>query len=92
MLGLDYDVIHVSLNGSPDEVSKAFGHATLVRSPSVLESKWHRNVAERSKQGDERGHELVKLFHHDLMVLGVRIKEAQGFTPRGRVNYLIYAW
>ena len=30
-LGLDYDVVHVSLNGSPDEVSKAFGHATLVR-------------------------------------------------------------
>ena len=40
-LGLDYDVIHISLNGPLDEVSKAFGHATLVRSPSVLESERH---------------------------------------------------
>ena len=32
LLGLDYDVVHISLNGSPDEVSKAFGHAMLVRS------------------------------------------------------------
>ena len=49
LLGLDYDVVHVSLNGLPDEVSKAFGHATLVHSNDVLESEWHRNVAERSK-------------------------------------------
>ena len=76
MLGLDYDVIHVGLHDSPDEVSKAFGHAMLVRSPGVLESERHRNVAERSKQGDERGRELVGLFHRDLMVSGVRIKEA----------------
>ena len=76
MLGLDYDVIYVSLNGPPNEVSKAFGHATLVHSPSILESEQHRNVAERSKRGDERGCELVGLFHHDLMVPGVCIKEA----------------
>ena len=48
----------------------------LVRSPSFLEFERHRNVAERSEQGDERGCELVRLFHRDLMVLGVRIKEA----------------
>ena len=76
MLGLDYDVIHVSLNGPPDEVSKVFGHATLVRSPDVLESEQHRNVAKRPKRGDERGRELVGLFHHDLMIPVVRIKEA----------------
>ena len=76
LLGLDYDVVHVSLNGPPDEVSKAFGHAMLVRSPGVLESKRHRNVTERSERGDEIGRELVGLFHRDLMVLRVRIKEA----------------
>jgi len=68
LFGLDYDVIHISLNGLPDEVSKAFGHAMLVRSLGVLESERHRNVAEQSEWGDERGRELV--------VPGVRIKEA----------------
>ena len=37
--GLDHDVIHLGLNGPPNEVSKAFDHATLVRSPNVLESE-----------------------------------------------------
>ena len=74
--GLNHDVINVGLNGPPDEVPKTFGHAMLVCSPSVLESEWHHNIAERSKQGDERGHELVGLFHRDLIVLGVCIKEA----------------
>ena len=41
--------------------------------------------------GDERHRELVGLLHHDLMVAGVRIKEAEGFTPQGRVDYLVYA-
>ena len=35
---------------------------------------------------------MVELFHHNLMVPGVRIKEAEGFIPQGRVNYLVYAW
>ena len=26
-----------------------------------------------------------------LMIPGVRIKEAEGFAPRGRINYLVYA-
>ena len=34
--GLNYDVIDVGLNGSPDEVSEAFEHTSLVCSPSVL--------------------------------------------------------
>ena len=46
LLGLDYNVIHVSLNGPPDEVSKAFGHAMLVCSPSIFESERHHDVAE----------------------------------------------
>ena len=73
--GFDHDVVNVSLNGSPDEVSKTFGHATLVHSPSVLESERHRNIAEQSEWGDERRRELAGLFHCDLMVPGVRIKE-----------------
>ena len=47
----------------------------------------YRDVAERSKGGDKRYRELVRLFHRDLMVPGVRIKEVEGFAPRGRVDY-----
>ena len=74
--GLDHDVIYVGLNGSPDEVFETLEHTMLVRSPSVLQTEWHCDVAEQSEGGDERCHELVKLFHHDLMIPGVRIKEA----------------
>ena len=34
--GLDNDVIHVGLNGPPNEVPETFEHTTLVRSPIVL--------------------------------------------------------
>jgi hypothetical protein len=58
----------------------------------IFETEWHANVTVRSERCDERGHELVGLLHCDLMVAGIRIKEAEDFTPRGRVDYLIYAW
>ena len=34
--GLDHNVIHIGLDGSPDEVSKTLEHTTLVRSPYVF--------------------------------------------------------
>ena len=55
----------------------------LVHGPNVLQTKWHHDIVERSKRGDERHRELVRLFHRDLMVPGVRIKEAKGFTLLG---------
>ena len=79
--GFDHDVINVGLNGPPDEVSKVLEHIPLVCSLSVLQIERHCDVAERSEGGDERCHELVGFFHRNLMVLGVRIKEAEGFTP-----------
>ena len=79
--GIDHDVINIGLNGPPDEVAKTFEHTTLECSPSVLQTELHCDVAERSKGGDERCHELVGLFHRDLMVSGVCIKQAKGFAP-----------
>ena len=35
-LGLDYNVIDIGLNGSPDEVSETLEHTMLVRSPHVF--------------------------------------------------------
>ena len=81
LFGFDHDVVNVGLNGPPDEVPEAPKHTVLVCSPSVLQTEQHYDIAERSKGGDERCHELVGLFHRNLMVPGVRIKEAEGFAP-----------
>ena len=45
LFGLNYDVVYVGLNGLPDEVSKTLEHTMLVHSPSVLQTKWHCNIA-----------------------------------------------
>ena len=81
LFGRDHNVVNVGLNGPPNEVPETLEHTTLVHSPSILQTKQHCDVAERSEWGDERCRELVGLFHHDLMVPGVCIKEAKGFTP-----------
>ena len=36
LFGLDHNVVHVGLNGSPDEGPETLEHTTLVHSPSVL--------------------------------------------------------
>jgi hypothetical protein len=63
-----------------------------VCNPSVLQTERHCDIAERFEGGDERCRKLVRLFHRNLMVPRVCIEEAEGFEPRGRVNYLVYAW
>ena len=78
--GLNHNVIYIGLNGSLDEVSETLEHTILIRSPSVLQTEQHCDIAEQSERGDERCRELVRLFHHDLMVPRVRIKEAKGFA------------
>jgi hypothetical protein len=92
LLGLDYNVIYVSLNGPPDEVPKIDEHTPLVCSPRILKPKQHGDIAVRPKRDDERGHGLVGPFHHNLVVAGISTKEGENFVSRGRVNYLIYAW
>ena len=52
--GLDHDVIHIGLKSPPDKVPETLEHTTLVCSPSILQTERHRDVAERSKWGDER--------------------------------------
>ena len=39
LFGLDHDVIHVGLNGLPNEVPETLEHTMLVDSPSVLQTK-----------------------------------------------------
>jgi hypothetical protein len=52
----------------------------------------HGYVVVGLERGDKRDHELVRLFHHDLVVTEVSIKERESFTTRGGVDYLIDAW
>jgi hypothetical protein len=92
LLGLDYNVIYISLNGPPNEVPKNGEHTPLVCSPRVLEPERHGDIAVRPKWGDERGRGLVKLFHHNLVVARISIKEGEDFASCGRINYMIYAW
>ena len=73
--GLDHDVVHVSLDSLPDVLAEDLGHASLVCGPCVSETEWHGQVAVHAEWGDERSRELVGLFHLDLMVTGIRIKE-----------------
>ena len=44
--GLDHNVVYVGLNGSPNEVAETLEYTTLVRSPSVLQTEWHYDIAE----------------------------------------------
>ena len=73
--GLDHNVIHVGLDSLPDVLAENLGHAPLVCGPYVSETEWHGHVAVHAVRGDERSRELVGLFHLDLMVTGIRIKE-----------------
>jgi hypothetical protein len=92
LFGLDYDVVHVSLDGLSDEIAETFEHTLLVCCSCVLQTEWHANVAMQFKRHDEISCELVRLFHRFLIVARIHIKEAEGFAPQGRADYLIYAW
>ena len=53
LLGLDYDVVHIGLNGPPDEFPKVSEHSLLVRHTSIIQSKRHHNIAVRDIRSDE---------------------------------------
>jgi hypothetical protein len=65
---LDYDVIDVSLDRSADVLSEHVVHAPLVCRDYIPQTKWHSNIAVHAKWCDERGRELVGLFHPDLVI------------------------
>ena len=87
--GFDHDVVYIGLDGLPDVVAKDLGHAPLVRGTCVSEAEGHRHVAVHAEWCDERSCELVGLFHLNLMVARICIKERQGLTPCSGVNDLI---
>jgi hypothetical protein len=50
-------------------------HAMLVCGADVPQPEGHGSIAIHTMWGDERSREFVGLFHMDLMIAGVGIKE-----------------
>ena len=51
-----------------DLVSEALLHAPLVGGASVLQAERHGHGAVQTIWGDEQGCELIRFFHHDLVI------------------------
>ena len=51
-----------------DLVDEALLHAPLLGGVSVLQTERHGYVTVRTIRGDERGCELIRLFHHNLVI------------------------
>jgi hypothetical protein len=65
---LDYDVIDVSLDRSANVLSEHMVHAPLVRRTRIPQTKRHGDIAVHVEGYDERSHELVGLFHPNLVI------------------------
>jgi hypothetical protein len=62
------DVIDVSLDHSANVLSEHVVHAHLVCRTCIPQAKWHSSITIHAKRCDERSHELVGLFHLDLVI------------------------
>jgi hypothetical protein len=67
-------------------------HATLVGGASIFQAERHGDLAVRAEWGDERGCELIELFHHDLVIARVGIQKREDFASQCEINYLVNAW
>jgi hypothetical protein len=74
LLCLDHDVVNVGLDHRTDVIAEHMVHA-MVRGTDVPQPKGHGSIAIHTIRGDKRSHELVKLFHPDLVITGIGIKE-----------------
>jgi hypothetical protein len=69
--------------GTPNRWMISMNKSTTYSDLILVSGQASIHVAVRPEWGDEGGHELVKLFHRNLMVPRVCIKEVEGFAPRG---------
>ena len=51
-----------------DLIGEALLHAPLIGGASVLQTERHGYIIVQTIWGDERGYELVGLFHRDLVI------------------------
>ena len=65
---LDYDVIDVGLDRPANVFAEHMVHAPLVRRARIPQAERHGDIAVHAEGCDERSHELVGLFHPDLVI------------------------
>jgi hypothetical protein len=65
---LDYDVIDVGLDRAANVFAEHMVHAPLVRRTRIPQTERHGDIEVHAEGCDERSHELVGLFHLDLMI------------------------
>jgi hypothetical protein len=82
LLCFDHDVIDLGLNHSTDVITKHVVHTTLVCGTNISQIEGHGSVVVHVVRGDKRSRELVRLFHLDLVITEVGVKEEhQGRAP-----------
>jgi hypothetical protein len=72
---LHYVVVDVGLDHRANVIVEDMVHATLICGACIPQPEGHGSITIHTMWGDERGHELVGLFHSDLMIIEVGIKE-----------------
>jgi hypothetical protein len=80
---------YVGLDYRADVIAEHVVHATLIRGTGIPQTKGHGSITVHTITGDERSRELVGLFHPDLVIARVGIKEGQSLASRNGVNDLI---
>jgi hypothetical protein len=66
--GPNNDVIDVGLDCATDVFAEHMVHAPLVRRARIPQTERHGDIAVHAERRDERSHELVGLFHPDLVI------------------------
>jgi hypothetical protein len=89
LLSFDHDVIDLGLDHFADVITEHVVHASLVCGTSIPQTEGHGSVAIHAIRGDERSSELVGLFHLDLVIAEVGVKEGHGFTSCCGINDLV---
>ena len=63
-----------------DLVDEALLHTPLVGGAGILQTERHGYVIVRTIRSDEQSRELVRLFHHDLVIACVGIQKGEDFV------------
>lgn len=62
----------------------------MIGSSSILEPKCHYLETIKTSISDKRGIFLIWSIHGDLVVLGVRVQEAEQLVSSGGIGHLVY--
>ena len=71
----DYHIINVHLHDAANQWLENLGHQSLIRGPSVFESKWHDFVTVEPVRGYEGSFFLIPWCHGNLVIPGESIQK-----------------